>query len=415
MLPQAPASPFAPAADTSLAGRTVLVIIPALSEGRAARETLDVAAALAAAGARPLVATSGGRLVSELQARGGVWVPFPADSRNPLAMLRNVRALAAVIRDERPALVHAQSRAAAWVALGATRLTGTPFMTTYHGGYGARHAVAVHYNSVMARGQLVLAQSHFTGDAVATLYPWARERVRVIWPGVDLRSFNPATVDAARVVALRSAWGVEPDQRIVLMAGRLADWKGPRVLVEALALLDAEAHGDVVAVLCGDAGSRPATLADIDALARARGLADRVRRVGHCADMPGALMTCAALVVPSIRPEPFSAVAVEAQAMGKPVIVSAVGAAPETVLASPDVSPEERTGWRVPPGDAPALAEALGEVLGSGASALDALAFRARAHAEARFSRDGMTESMLDAYAALLDRAAAQAPLRRAA
>ena len=84
----------------SLAGRTILQIIPQLDAGGAERTTIDIAAALAEVGARPLVATLGGRLISELQANGGVWAPFPAKTKNPLAMALNVRRLARIIREE---------------------------------------------------------------------------------------------------------------------------------------------------------------------------------------------------------------------------------------------------------------------------------------------------------------------------
>ena len=104
-----------------LAGVTVLQIIPTLEAGGAERTTVDVAAALAEAGARPLVATEGGRLVGELQSRGGEWVPFPARTKNPLSMLLNVRRLARIAHDEKVAIIHARSRAPAWVGLGAAR------------------------------------------------------------------------------------------------------------------------------------------------------------------------------------------------------------------------------------------------------------------------------------------------------
>ena len=134
-MPQAFASPLIKT-PLPLAGQTVLQIIPSLDAGGAERTTVDIAGALVDAGARALVASAGGRLVSELQARGGIWIPFPADSKNPLSMAWNVARLARMIRLERPALVHARSRAPAWVALGATRLTRTPFITTFHGSYG---------------------------------------------------------------------------------------------------------------------------------------------------------------------------------------------------------------------------------------------------------------------------------------
>lgn len=402
-MPHALASPFLRETESPLAGRAVLQIIPTLQAGGAERVTLEIAGALADVGARALVATAGGPLVSELQARGGIWVPFPADSRNPVAMLRNVGALAHIIRTERPALVHAQSRAAAWVALGATRLTRTPFMTTFHGGYAGRHAIGLQYNSVMARGEAVIVNSHFTGDAIAALYPWARDRLRVVWPGIDLRAFHPASVTLQRVEALRKGWGVDPDQRIVLMAARLLEWKGPRVLIEAVGLLKAAGRSDIVVILAGDDQGRKSYGAQLDALAATRGVSDIVRRVGFCADMPAALAAASLLVVPSTRPEPFGHIAIEAQAMGKPVVVSDVGALTETVLVPPAVQPEERTGWAVPPGDPAALAAAIGSVLDEGASALDALALRARGHVEQHFATGHMMESVLDAYTAVLD------------
>ena len=130
----------------SLAGRTILQIIPQLDAGGAERTTIDIAAALAEVGARPLVATLGGRLISELQANGGVWAPFPAKTKNPLAMALNVRKLARIIREERVDLIHARSRAPAWVALGAARLTNTPFVTTYHGSYAGQSVLKILYN-----------------------------------------------------------------------------------------------------------------------------------------------------------------------------------------------------------------------------------------------------------------------------
>ena len=78
---------FPPTKIHPLAGRTILQIIPELEAGGAERTAVDIAAALARAGARALVATEGGRLVGELQAKGGIWAPFPAGTKNPLAML----------------------------------------------------------------------------------------------------------------------------------------------------------------------------------------------------------------------------------------------------------------------------------------------------------------------------------------
>ncbi len=102
--------------DRPVAGRTVMQIVPDLQSGGAERSAVDIAQALAQAGARSLVASRGGRMVSELQAKGGVWLPFPAATKNPFAMALNSVRLARIIRDEGVDIVHARSRAPAWVA-----------------------------------------------------------------------------------------------------------------------------------------------------------------------------------------------------------------------------------------------------------------------------------------------------------
>ncbi|MFY9294589.1 MAG: glycosyltransferase, partial [Methylorubrum rhodinum] len=369
------------------------------------RTTVDVAAALAEAGARALVATEGGRLVGELQAKGGIWVPFPANTKNPLAMALNVERLARLCRREGVQILHARSRAPAWVALGAARRQKIPFVTTYHGSYSGRTSVKLLYNSVMARGDVVIANSHYTADLIRRSHPeQAGDRIVVIHRGTDLSTFTPSAVAPARVEALRRAWGVAPHERVVLLAARLTAWKGQRVLIEAAARLRDLGLSDLAVVLAGDPQGRSAYERELDALIEARGLAGLVRRVGHCTDMPAAFRAASVVAVPSVEPEAFGRSAVEAQALGIPVVVSDLGAVPETVLAPPDADPAQRTGWRVPAGDAYALADALAEALSLGASARDALARRAQGHVEAHFSLDRMIAGTLDVYAGLLAR-----------
>lgn len=396
-------APFPSSSLHPLAGRTILQIIPELEAGGAERTAVDVAEGLAHAGARALVATEGGRLVGELQTKGGVWIPFPAATKNPFSMLLNVRRLAKICHHERVALVHARSRAPAWVGLGAARSLNLPFVTTYHGSYSGRSSVKVLYNSVMARGDAVIANSHYTGDLIRSLYPQSTERIRVIHRGTDFHMFSPSAVAPERVEGLRKAWDVSPHERVVLLAARLTGWKGQKVLIEAAAKLRDAGIRDVAYILAGDPQGRDSYVKELDSLIEARQLKGIVRRVGHCTDMPAAFLAASVVTVPSTEPEAFGRSAVEAQAMGTPVVVSDLGAVPETVLSPPAVLPHERTGWRIAPGDADALAEAVGSALSLGASARIALGARARAHVERHFSLERMVSSTLDVYSALLE------------
>jgi glycosyltransferase involved in cell wall biosynthesis len=301
-------------------------------------------------------------------------------------------------------LVHARSRAPAWVALAACKALRLPFVTTYHGSYASRSPVKTLYNSVMARGDVVIANSGYTADLILAKHGFARDRIRVVHRGTNFSAFAPSVVGSERIQALRQAWGVEPHRRIVLLPGRLTGWKGQRVLIEAAKILRDGGDEDTAFILAGDHQGRDGYVKELDQAIAKAGLEGRVKRVGHCIDMPAALLAAAVVAVPSTEPEAFGRVAVEAQAMGVPVVVSDLGAVPETVLAPPQTAPTERTGWRVPPGDAASLAASLAEALALRPSARDALAGRARLHVERHFSLETMIRETLDVYCALLGR-----------
>ena len=270
-------------------------IIPRLDAGGAERTTIDIAAALSEAGARALVATEGGRLVSELQANGGIWIPFPAATKNPLLMWLNARRLAKIIQRENVDIVHARSRAPAWVALGAAQHTKTSFVTTYHGSYSGQSSLKQLYNSVMARGDVVIANSAYTAGLIGNAYPFANEHTAIIHRGTDLRRFARPAVDTARVQRMRKSWNVGPEDRVILLAARLTAWKGQKVLIEAARLLAERGISDVRYILAGDDQGRTHYVRELDAAIEKAGLTGVVTRVGHVTDMPAALAASAVL------------------------------------------------------------------------------------------------------------------------
>ena len=123
-------SPFGRGANAPLAGRTILQIVPPVAAGGDEGATLAVTAALAETGARALVATDSRGLAGELQAIGGLFVHFPAATKNPLAMALNLRRLQHIIATERVDLVHTRSRWAAWAAVKACHKAKRPLVTS---------------------------------------------------------------------------------------------------------------------------------------------------------------------------------------------------------------------------------------------------------------------------------------------
>lgn len=380
---------------------TVLQIVPELHTGGAERTAVDVAARLVDEGWRAIVLSDGGQLVDELKATGAEHVDFPARTKNPWRMRRNASAIAAMVREEGVDLIHARSRAPAWSALWAARRTGRPFVTTYHGAYNQKSWLKGAYNSVMARGDVVIANSGYTADLIRARHPFAEGRIVTIHRGTDLAAFADPGIPE-RAMALRRQWGVPDGARVILQLARLTGWKGQAVVIDALARL--ASPPDCVAVLAGDAQGREDYVAGLRARVAELGLEGRVVLPGHCRDVPAAMEAADVVVVASIEPEAFGRAAVEAQAAGRPVIVSELGAVGETVATPPAVGDGDRTGWKVPPGDPAALARALASALELDVDARAALASRARAHVRTAFSLEAMTDRTMAVYRDLLER-----------
>jgi glycosyltransferase involved in cell wall biosynthesis len=375
-----------------------LQVVPELETGGAELSAIEMAAAITGAGGRALVVSQGGRMEGALKAAGGELIRMPVASKAPWQIWRNGREIAKIAQREDVALLHARSRAPAWSTLMAARQTGLPFITTYHGAYGESGAMKRYYNGVMVRGRLVIANSDYIAQLIEDRYQTPRAKIRVIHRGVDA-GFDPALVSAERIKTIRQRWGVGDGLRIVLLAGRLTNWKGQRVLIDAFAQLDREGHTDnTVVVLAGDHQGREAYRDQLLEQIEAAGLTGRVLLVGHEDDMPGSFGAAHIAVVASSEPEAFGRTAVEAQAMGCPVIATRHGAPPETVIAPPDAGPERQTGWLTQPGDAADLAAHLAEALALPDAARQQLGANARTNVQENFTSSLMKSKTLLVY-----------------
>jgi glycosyltransferase involved in cell wall biosynthesis len=372
-----------------------LQVVPRLDTGGAERATIDIAAALAREGFAPLVASQGGRMVGELEAAGGEWVAMPLETKSPPRLLANARNLRKLIRARSIKLVHARSRAPAWSALWAARAERLPFVTTFHGAYSVGSAAKRLYNSVMLRGDVVIANSQWTAGHIVRTYSLKPKRLVVIPRGVDLAVFDPARVGPERVDRLRCAWGIRAGETVILLPGRVTRWKGQLVFVEALARLARNTTASFRAVLAGDAQGRDDYAAEVKHRIERSGLADAVVVAGHVMDMAAAYRAADIVVSASTEPEAFGRVAAEASAMKIPVIAADHGGARETIV-------DGLSGILVPPGDANALREALAKLLQVGEDARFAMGARGRDHIAKNFSLMRMAADTLALYHELL-------------
>jgi len=376
-------------------GPTVLQVIPALDTGGAERGAVDVARAIVEAGGRCILVSSGGRMTGDLQRSGAEHITMQVDSKNPLTIARNATRLTEICQREKVHIIHARSRAPAWSAWLAARRAGCHFVTTFHGTYnfgsGLGGAIKRRYNAIMTRGERVIAISRFIADHIAREYG-VSGRVTVISRGIDLTRFNPGAVSAERIIHMSQQWRLPDGAPVIMLPGRLTRWKGQTVLIEAFAAIK---HPDAVCVLVGSDQGRSDYRAELDKMIEERNLGGRFRLVDHCDDMSVAYMLADIVISASTDPEAFGRIAVESQAMGRPIIASDHGGSCETVE-------DGKTGFLTPPGDATALAAAIDQVLAIDDDARAIMARRAQTRVSEKYTVEGMCARTLDVYRQLL-------------
>lgn len=369
---------------------TVLQIIPNLGAGGAEQACVDVAVALKQSGAQALVVSAGGRRVAELEAQGIEHIQHPVSTKNPFKIYQNALWLRRLIKARHVDIVHARSRAPAWSAWLACRSASCRFVTTFHAAYKFESALKRAYNSVMAKGDRVIAISNFVADYVQKSYGVDGRKLRVIYRGVDFGKFAPEHVTEARRAKLRQLWALPEGKRVILLPARLSPIKGQAVLIKAMAQVKTQAP-DAIAVIIGDDQGRRRYRQELEVLIETEKLQGKVLLVAHCDDMPAAYSLADLVAMPSKVAEGFGRVPVEAMAMGVPVIASALGATPETII-------EGRTGWLLLPDQPRVWADAIRHALTLPSEQRHRMAEAAQQWARTHFDNQTMVAQTLAVY-----------------
>ena len=390
--------PFAPA--VARLPLTVMIAVPTLEGGAADEDAIALAGTLTTAGHRALVVSCGGRLEGELAAGGAQLVALDMASRNPAVIAHNALVMARLIRERHCGVIHALARAPGWSAFAAARMTGVPFVTSWYGEFRDQNRLKHAYNSVMARGEQVIASSDEIADVISERYHVPADRLVVVPGHVDVARFDPTTVSADRIAAARAAWGAEPGTRVIMVVGRIVRRMGHHVVVRAASRLKEMGLRDFAFVLTGEDTGHSSYSGELWDLVMATKTTDLFRMAGPPADGPAAYMAAAAVVCAAVQLESPQRRLLEAMSMGRPVIVSDL-AGSDTVVAPPTVTEDRMTGWRFRSGDDDALATALIRMLSAPEAVRLAVGRRGRERVGKLFSNPAAPEQMLSIYAEL--------------
>ncbi len=372
----------------------VLQVLPELNQGGVELGTIEIASELQKKGIENYVASEGGRLESALERIKVQHFTLPLKTKNIFKMYLNSLRLAKIIKKYGINVVHARSRAPAWSAYWAAKRCGVHFITTFHGTYGlGPKGIKKVYNKIMTFGELVIAISEHIKNHIIKDYGVPENKIRLVHRCVNMENFDIENTSAERMIKLMEENGIPEDKPLITLIGRLTNWKGQKLLLNALNLIKDE---DFCALLIGDDQGRKKYSDELKDMVKNFELSDRVHFIRHVSDVPAAMMISDVVLSTSIEPEAFGRIAIEGQAMGRIVVASNIGGSKETVI-------DGVTGRLFESNNAEDLAEKLRWALHLSAKEREKIGAAAVKNIKQHFTKQIMCDKTLEVYNEVLN------------
>jgi glycosyltransferase involved in cell wall biosynthesis len=378
----------------------VLQVIPKLGFGGAETGCYDLAHFLAEQECKSFLITSGGELLRFVRRDKIKVIRLPVQSKNPIIILINSIAIFFIILFYNIDIVHARSRAPAWSCLWACFFSRKKFVTTFHGTYNFSSKIKFFYNSVMVRSKLIIAGSNFIFNHIDKNYKKYlnpnKKKLMVVFRGINLEYFNSKNTSEKMVNSLIKNWKIDKNNFTILLPGRLTKWKGQEMFIEALNLLTESHHQkNFHAIILGSDQGRNIYSKKLSLLVERYRLKKKITFIENCKEMPVAYKLADVVISSSIEPEAFGRVAVEAQAMSKPIIASNLGGSKETILKG-------KSGLLFKSDDSKELAEIINKLMDTNKESLSLMGEEGRKNVEKKFNVDQMCQTTFTEYKKLL-------------
>ena len=378
----------------------VLQVIPKLGYGGAETGCYDLAHYLSERDCKSFIVTSGGQLIKYIKKNKVKLFRLPVHSKNPILILLNAIIISLIILFYNITIVHARSRAPAWSCLIATKITRRKFVTTFHGTYNFNNKLKKFYNSVMVRSNLIIAGSNFIFSHINENYEKFIEKKKrkllVIFRGINTDYFNSKNVSSLKIDHFYTQWKINKNSFNILMPGRLTNWKGQKIFIEAIRILSLKENlKPFNAIILGSDQGRNVYKKQLIGLVEQHRLKNVIKFIDHCNEMPVAYKISNVVVSASIEPEAFGRVSVEAQSMSRPIIATNLGGSIETIV-------NEKTGVLVNSGDPQLLADAIARLMMSDDNMLEIMGSEGRKNALKKFDVEKMCNSTFTEYNKLI-------------
>ncbi len=378
----------------------VLQVIPRLGYGGAEIGCYDLAHYLKEQKSSSFIATSGGELLKYIDKKKVKLFRLPVHSKNPLLILINIFILTFIVLFYKINILHVRSRAPAWSCYYVSKITRCKLVTTFHGTYNFNNSIKKKYNAIMLRSDCVIAGSNFIFSHIKEKYPEYISRIKkflVIFRGINTEYYDPDNIKEADRIKFLKKLNIDANKKIILMPGRLTEWKGQEIFIEALNDLKIKyGYKNFIAILLGSDQGRKIYKKKLIRLIERFRLNNDVIFLEHAPSMPVAYSVSSVIVSASIEPEAFGRISVEAQSMKKPIVASDIGGSRETIV-------DNKTGLLFSSSDHHSLSEKLDFIFRLDDTSLNVMGNNGRKNVQKKFNVEKMCFSTYSEYKKLIN------------
>ncbi len=372
----------------------LLQIIPNMDIGGAETGCLHVADFVSKQNGFSAILTSGGKLLELIDDEKIKIFKWPIN-KNIFLIFFNIFYIFLIIKIYKINIVHVRSRAPAWSAYFASKLAMIKFVTTFHGTYNFKSKIKKFYNSIMVKSNYVIAGSNFILNHIHSNYN-IKTNSSVVKRGIDEKYFSKKNISDDEVKKLKNKLMIKDGKFIILLPGRLTYWKGQKLFIEALNILNQDnLLTNVQALIVGGHQGRLNFKEELIGLMKKYQLENHLIIAHGLKKMPVAYSISNLILSTSIEPEAFGRVSVEAQSMEKPILASDIGGSLETVI-------NNKTGWLFKNNDASDLAEKIRMIIQTEQNVLDLIGRQGRKNVKENYTRDLMVSRTLEIYKSLV-------------
>ena len=378
----------------------VLQVIPRLGYGGAEIGCYDLAHYLKEQKSSSFIATSGGELLKYIDKKKVKLFRLPVHSKNPLLMLINIFILTFIVLFNKINILHVRSRAPAWSCYYVSKITRCKLVTTFHGTYNFNNSIKKKYNAIMLQSDCVIAGSNFIFSHIKEKYPEYISRIKkflVIFRGINTEYYDPDNIKEADRIKFLKKLNIDANKKIILMPGRLTEWKGQEIFIEALNDLKIKyGYKNFIAILLGSDQGRKIYKKKLIRLIERFRLNNDIIFLEHAPSMPVAYSVSSVIVSASIEPEAFGRISVEAQSMKKPIVASDIGGSRETIV-------DNKTGLLFSSSDHHSLSEKLDFIFRLDDTSLNVMGNNGRKNVQKKFNVEKMCFSTYSEYKKLIN------------